>query len=135
MITAVCGSSIISAPWTPSPSVSLVSSLHWGLFLNVWRGGPNQLHQSVRILLHFTQFCVRKQARYPPYGLWEHVPPHVWKSTGATVEDATQDDVGDEVDICALCCQKHTTIAYGECNLTYCAECIDPHTCGTKTVY
>ena len=28
MIKVVCGSSIIDAPWTPSPLVSLVSSLH-----------------------------------------------------------------------------------------------------------
>ena len=62
-------------------------------------------------------------------------PPHVWKSTEATVADATQDDVGDEVDICALCYQKHTTTECGECNLNYCAECIDPHTCGAMTVY
>ena len=40
--------------------------------------------------------------------------------------------VGEEVDICALCCQKHTTVECGECHLNYCAECIDPHTCGDK---
>ena len=43
--------------------------------------------------------------------------------------------VGEEVDICALCCQKHTTTECGECHLNYCAECIDLHTCGDKTVY
>uniref|UniRef100_A0A7S4FW01 Uncharacterized protein n=1 Tax=Eutreptiella gymnastica TaxID=73025 RepID=A0A7S4FW01_9EUGL len=43
--------------------------------------------------------------------------------------------VGEEVDICALCYQKHTTTECGECHLNYCAECIDPHTCGDKTVY
>ena len=51
---------------------------HWGLFRNIWRGGPNELHQLVRILLHFTQFCIRRQVCHPPYGPWEHVPPHVW---------------------------------------------------------
>ena len=39
---------------------------HWGLVRNIWRGGPNELHQSVRILLHFTQFCIRRQVRHPP---------------------------------------------------------------------
>ena len=39
---------------------------HWGLVRNMWRGGPNQLHQLVRILLHFTQFCIRRQVRHPP---------------------------------------------------------------------
>ena len=81
------------------------------------------------------KFCIQRQVRYPPYGLWEHVPPYVWKSTEATVDDATQDDVGDEVDICALCCQKHTTTECGKCNLNYCVECIDPHSCAAKTVY
>ena len=33
---------------------------HWGLVRNIWRGSPNELHQSVRILLHFTQFCIRR---------------------------------------------------------------------------
>ena len=43
--------------------------------------------------------------------------------------------VGEEVGICALCCQKHTTTECGDCHLNYFAECIDPHTCGDKTVY
>ena len=42
----------------------------------------------------FTQFCIRRQVHYPRYGPCEHVPPHVWKSTETTVDDATQDDVG-----------------------------------------
>ena len=58
--------------------------------------------------------------------------PHVWRSTEATVEKDTQDDVGEEVDICALCCQKHTTTECGECHLHYCVECIDPHICGRR---
>ena len=32
---------------------------HWGLFRNIWRSGPDELHQSVCILLHFSQFCVK----------------------------------------------------------------------------
>ena len=35
----------------------------------------------------------------------------------------------------ALCCQKHTTTACGECNLKYCAEFFALHTCGAKTDY
>ena len=108
--------------------------LHWGLIRDIWCGGPNKLHQSVCILLHFIQICIQGQVYYPSYGPWEHVPTHVWKSTEATVRDAAQDDVGDEVDICSLCCQKHTETICGECNLNYCAECIDPHVCGAKTI-
>ena len=37
-------------------------------------------------------------------------------------------DGGEEVGICALCCQKHTAILDGECNENYSAECTDPHT-------
>ena len=33
------------------------------------------------------------------------------------------------------CAQKHTTTLYGECNENYCAECVDPHTCGDRTVH
>ena len=82
--------------------------------------------------LHFTQFCIRRQVRYPPYRRWEHVPPHVWKSAEELVEAAMQDDIGEEVDVCALCYHKHTTTVCGECHLNYCAECIDTHTCGTR---
>ena len=26
---------------------------HWGLVRTIWHGGPNELHESVRVLLHF----------------------------------------------------------------------------------
>ena len=39
---------------------------HWGLVRNMWCGGPNELHQSVRILLHLTQFCIHRQVCHPP---------------------------------------------------------------------
>ena len=75
---------------------------HYGFVRNIWRGCPNELHQSVRILLHFTQFCIRRQVRHPPYGPWEHVPPHVW--TDQSNSAATQDEAEDEADVCVLCC-------------------------------
>ena len=68
----------------------------------------------------------------PPYGLWEHVPPHVRtdKSNPAT----TQDEAEDEAEVCVLCCQKRSTIKVcGECE-EHCAECIDTHTRGTNVV-
>ena len=39
---------------------------------------------------------------HPPYGPWEHVPPHVWtdKSNSAT----TQDEAEDEADVCVCVC-------------------------------
>ena len=81
--------------------------------VNMWLGGPNGLHQSVRVLLHFTQFCTRRYVRYPPYGPWDHVPPHVWidKSNSA----ATKDEGEDEADVCVccvLCFQARSTITF-----------------------
>ena len=69
----------------------------------------------------------------PPYGPWEHVPPHVWtdKSNLAT----TQDEAEDEAEVCLLCCHKLSTITVcGECEEHYCAEYIDTHTCETNVV-
>ena len=44
---------------------------------------------------------------------------------------ATQDEGKDEADVCALCCQKRSTITVcGECKEHLCAEYIDLHTCG-----
>ena len=56
-----------------------------------WRGSPSELHQFVRVLLHFTQFCIQRQARHPPSGPWDHVPPHVWtnKSSSAATQGST----------------------------------------------
>ena len=106
---------------------------HWGLVRNIWRGGPNELHQSVRILLHFTQFCIRRQVRHPPYGPWEHVPPQVW--TDQSNSAATQDEAEDEADVCVLCCQRRFTVAVcDECKEHYCNVCIDTHTCGTNVI-
>ena len=33
---------------------------HWGLVRTIWRGGPNELHQSVRVLLHLCAPCCQK---------------------------------------------------------------------------
>ena len=33
---------------------------HWGLVRNIWHDGLDELQQSVRVLLHFTQFCIRR---------------------------------------------------------------------------
>ena len=69
----------------------------------------------------------------PPYGPWEHVPPHVW--TDQSNSAATQDEAEDEAKVCVLCCQKRSTIAVcDECKEHYCTECIDIHTCGTNVV-
>ena len=45
----------------------------------------------------------------PPYGPWEHAPPHVW--TDQSNSAATQDEAEDEAEVCVLCCQKRSTVA------------------------
>ena len=69
----------------------------------------------------------------PPYGPWEHVPPHVW--TDQSNSAATQDEVEDEAEVCVLCCQRCSTVAVcDECKEHYCTKCIETHTCGTNVV-
>ena len=106
---------------------------HWGLVRNIWRGGPDELHQFVRMLLHFPQFCIGRQAHHPLYGPWDHVPPHAWKDKSNLA--ATEDEGEDEVEVRALCCHKRSTVTVcGECTEHYCCECIDMHTCGNNII-
>ena len=63
----------------------------------------------------------------------DFVPPHVWTHKSMSV--ATQDEGEDEAEVCALCRQKCSTITVcGECKEHSCAECMDAHTCGDRTV-
>ena len=67
----------------------------------------------------------------PSPSLWTTGP--VW--TNKSNSGAVQDEREDEADVCALCCQKRSTItACGECQEHYCDECIDAHTCGEQLV-
>ena len=108
---------------------------HRGIVRNIWRGSGTELHEYVRVLLHLQQFLIRRQVRYPPYGPWEHVPAHVW--TAPTQEDKDDEDVvGDDGDVCALCCTKFDPEKMSmcdKCELQYCTDCIDTHTCDSVT--
>ena len=42
---------------------------HWGIVRNIWRGSSTELHEYVRVLLHLQEFLIRRQVRYPPYGM------------------------------------------------------------------
>ena len=97
-------------------------------FENIWRGSGTELHECLHVLLHLQQFLIRRQVRYPPYGPWEHVPAHVW--TAPTQED------NDDGDVCALCCTKSDPEKMSmcdKCELQYCTDCIDTHTCDNVT--
>ena len=39
---------------------------------DIWMGSAQDLHSSMHILLHFTQFQIRRQTRYQPYSPWDH---------------------------------------------------------------
>ena len=46
-----------------------------------------------------------------------------------------QDEGEDEVEVCALCCHKHSIVTIcGECKEHYCSECIDTHTWGNDII-
>ena len=69
----------------------------WRIVRNVWTRSATELHGHVRILLSLTQFCIRRQTRYQPYGPWPHVPESVWVQEEATVVEEENDD--------GVCCQ------------------------------
>ena len=84
---------------------------------------------SVFLFLHFSEFCIWREVRHPPYGPWDHVLLHAWMPKSNLA--ATQDEGEDEVEVCALCCHKRSTVTVcGECKEHYCSKCIDAHTCG-----
>ena len=106
---------------------------HWGLLRNIWRGGPDELRQSVYILLHFFEFCIPRQTCHRLYRPCNHVAPHVW--TNESNSATTEDEGHDEVEVCELCCHKRSTVTVcGECKEHYCCECNDTHTCGNNII-
>ena len=98
----------------------------WRIVRNVWTRSATELHGHVRILLHLTQFCIRRQTRYQPYGPWPHVPESVWAQEEATaVEEENDDGV-----CCQLCGHRPGDISEcGTCHLNMCASCMPLHSC------
>ena len=94
---------------------------------------PNDLHQSILILLHNFVFGGRSAN---PYG---NTFPDVWKTTDASNSAPMQDDGGDEVEVCALhfaarSIPPHFVVKGIICKENYCIWCIEMHTCGDKTI-
>ena len=50
-----------------------------------WLGSHQDLHANTCIFLHFSQFMLRRQKRYQPYGPWEHIPSSIWTEEEATL--------------------------------------------------
>ena len=77
-------------------------------------------------VLHLTQFCIRRQTRYQPYGPWPHVPESVWAQEEATVVEEENDDGV----CCQLCGHRPGDISEcGTCHLNMCASCMPLHSC------
>ena len=57
----------------------------------------------MHVLLQLQQCLIRIQVQYPPYGSWAHVLAHVWAAC-AQEDNDDEDVVGDDGDVCALCC-------------------------------
>ena len=96
----------------------------WRIVRNVWTRSATELHGHVRILLHLTQFCIRRQTRYQPYGPWLHVPESVWAQEEATVVEEENDD-----GVCCQLCGHRPGDIYGTCHLNMCASCMPLHSC------
>ena len=62
------------------------------------------LHANTCILLHFTQFMVRRQKRYQPYSPWEYIPNFIWRKDKAP-EVAERDD---DTYLCQVCGKTET---------------------------
>ena len=80
--------------------------------------------------LAFAAIFDLKKGTVPPYGPWEHVSAHL--RTAPTPEDNDGEDVvGDDGDVCALCCTKFDPERMSmcdKCEMQYCTDCIDTHT-------
>ena len=92
---------------------------HWKTVRSVCMGCARDLHGHVRVLLHLTQFCIRRQTRYQPYG--PHVPESVWAQ-----QDAPEDDEENDDGVCCqLCAHCHEDISgCSTCHLNMCPSCM-----------
>ena len=51
----------------------------WKVVCDIWPRSHEDLHANTRILLHFTQFMVRRPNQHQLYGPWEHIPNSIWR--------------------------------------------------------
>ena len=96
----------------------------WRVVRDIWLGSHQDLHANTRILLHFSQFMLRRQKRYQPYGPWEHIPSSIW-----TEEEAPEVDEEEEDTFLCQVCDKRDTSECSTCDLYLCRGCMGEHTC------
>ena len=82
------------------------------------------LHANARILLHFTQFQLRRQKVHPPYGLWEHFFCSIWRDEELPLLEVDLDDTY----LSQLCTHKKTSEGC-KCHLFLGNKCIADHSC------
>ena len=74
--------------------------------------------------LHFSQFMLRRQKRYQPYGPWKHIPSSIWVE-----EEAPEVDEEEEDTFLCQVCGKRDTLECSTCDLYLCRGCMGEHTC------
>ena len=67
-------------------------------------GFLRDLDANTHILLHFTQFQLRRQKVYRHYGPCEHFPSSIWRDEEAPLLEPDSDDTY----LCQLCAHKET---------------------------
>ena len=77
---------------------------------------------NTRILLHFTQFQLRWQKVYQPYGAWEHFP----SSISCDEEAPPLEPDSDDTYLCQLCAHKETSQCC-QSHLFLCNKCMANH--------
>ena len=96
----------------------------WKVMRDIWQGSHKDLHANTRILLHFTQFMVRRQKQYQPYSPREHIANSIWRE-----DEAPEVDEEDADTYLCLVCGKKETWECSTCNLYLCANCLHEHIC------
>ena len=99
----------------------------WKVVRNVWQGGEQELHETMRVLLHMEQFVNNRKLRYEPYGPWPHVPEGLW-SQKANEVPGEEVDSSKTLSACQLCASPGVQ-KYGSCEQTFRETCHQGHTC------
>ena len=102
---------------------------HWNVILDIWMIYAlhlpiYDLHANTRILLHFTQFQLRRQKVYQPYKPWEHFLSSIWRDE----EAPPLEPYSDNACLCQLCARKETSECR-QCHLFLCTKCMADHSC------
>ena len=99
----------------------------WRVVCAIWLRSHQDLHANTYIFLHFSQFMMRRQKRYQPYGPWEHMLSSNW----AEEEASKVDEQDDDTSVCQVC-GKRDSSECSTCEFHLCSSCMLQHTCETE---